>query len=224
MTRWEWVIKALSESAKEELPRVYKLWLFENVVRKNIRVCVEECVCNELEWTNKYTHKGIFFVQDEKIALGKEFVDSSKPALVLVPYFYDVKNPCYLVYWYNPNIKVCKNTSKAEKVTYKVRRFNLPTFEEWKQKNKGVEIVLGAYRVEIRTIAWGDGYTKYGFAMALSNCNAHNIYTDRLFSSEFKYEYQAGEDGLMQWYDSTVATFYDFWNQYINAMYLEPDV
>lgn len=223
MTRREWVVKVLSESAKEALPRVYKVWLFENVIRKNIRVNVEDCVCNELAWTDE--HKGVFFVQEEKIALGKEFIDTSKPALVLVPLIcYDVKNPCYFVCWYNPNIQVCKNTSKLEKVAYKVRRFNLPTYEEWKERNHKAEVNLGAYRVEIRTFCWGNGYTEYDFAMALSNCNVLNVFTEKLFSSSFKHVYEDGEDGLKNWYDSTVATFYDFWEQYINAMYLEPDV
>jgi len=224
MTRWEWVVKVLSENAKEKLPGVYKKWLFDNVVKRNIRVCVEECVCNELEWTNKFTHKGIFFIQDEKTYLGKEFVDSSKPALVLVPYFYDVKNPCYLVYWYNPNIEVSKNNSREEKVAYKVRRFNLPTFEEWKKKNYEVEMVLGAYKVEIGKFSWSNSGARYAFAMSLSNCNPHNIYTNKLFSGLFDYEYKDDINNLKNWYDSTVATFYDFWEQYINTMYLEPDV
>lgn len=224
MTRWEWVVKVLSESAKEEIPRVYKLWLFENVVRKNIRVCVEECVCNELEWTNKFTHKGIFFVQDENVHLGKDFVDTSKSALVLVPYFYDVKNPCYLVYWYNPNIEVSKNTSKAQKVAYKVRHFNLPTFEEWRQKNNEVEIVLGAYCVRIAKFSWNHSSVEYIFAMSLANRNPLNVYTDKLFNGKFEYKYEDDISELKRWYDSTVATFYDFWEQYINSLYLEPDV
>ncbi len=224
MTRWEWVVKVLSESAKEELPRVYKQWLFDNVVKRNIRVCVEKCVCNELEWTNKYTHKGIFFVQDEKTHLGKEFIDSSKPALVLVPYFYDVKNPCYLVYWYNPNIEVCENTSKAEKIAYKVRRFNLPTFDEWQRRGRNVEIDLGAYRVGISRGGWRDGYTDYVFCMSLSNSSPFSVFTNRLFSCHFEHRTGDEDNILKQWYDGTVDAFHDFWEQYINAMYLEPDV
>ncbi len=224
MTRWEWVIKVLSESAKEELPGVYKKWLFENVVSRNIRINVEDCVCNELEWTDKYRLKGLLFIQDGEIHLSRMCIYASKPALVLVTFCYDGVKPCEFVYWYNPNLKVCENTSKAEKVAYKIRHFNLPTFEEWNKKNNDIELILGAYRVEIRPYCWGNGYTEYAFAMALSNCNALNVYTDRLFSSWFKHEYEAGEKGLEQWYDSTVATFYDFWERYINVMYLEPDV
>lgn len=224
MTRWEWIVKVLSESANEKLPGVYKKWLFDNVVKKNIRVCVEECVCNELEWTNKFTLKGLFFVQDEKVVFGKEFIDCSKSALVLIPYFYDVKSPCYLVYWYNPNVDMSKTTTKSEKVTYKVRHFNFPTFEEWQKKNYEVEMVLGAYKVEIGKFSWSNSGVRYAFAMSLSNCNPHNIYTDKLFSGSFEYEYDDDINKLKNWYDSTVATFCDFWEQYINAMYLEPDV
>ena len=224
MTRWEWVVKVLSESAKVELPGIYKRWLFDNVVSRNIRVNVDDCVCNELEWTDKYRLKGVRFIQDGEFHCSRKCIYVSKPALVLVTQCYDGLNQCELVYWYNPDIEVSKNTSKAEKVAYKVRRFNLPTFEEWKQKNNSVEITLGAYRVEIRAFCWGNGYTEYAFAMALSNCNALNVYTDKLFSSRFKYEYETGEMGLKNWYDSTVATFYDFWEQHIKAMYFEPDV
>lgn len=223
MTRWEWVVKVLSENANEKLPGIYKRWLFGNVVSRNIRVNVEDCVCNQLDWTDKYILEGIRFIQDGEIHCSKKCIYSTKPALVLVPYFHDKENPYYLVYWYNPNIEVCKRDSKPEKVAYKIRRFNLPTFDEWQKRNNEVKVNFGAYRVEIRPICWGSGYTEYGFAMALSNCNALNVYTDKLFSSSFKYEYESGGNELKQWYDSTVATFYDFWYQYINTIYLEPN-
>lgn len=222
MTRLEWIIKVLSESANEKLPGVYKKWLFDNVVSKNIRVNVENCVCNELEWTDKY--KGVFFVQEEKTVLSREFVDTAKPALVLVPLIYDVKNPCYFIYWYNPRICVSKKVVKAKKIVYKVRHFNFPTFEEWQKKNYEVEMVVGAYKVEVGKFSWSNSGVRYAFAMSLSNCNPNNIYTDKLFSGLFDYEYKDDINKLKNWYDSTVATFYDFWEQYINALYLEPDV
>ena len=222
MTRLEWIIKVLSESANEKLPGEYKKWLFDNVVRKNLRVNVEDCVCNELEWTDE--HKGVFFVQEGKTSLVREFVDTSKSALVLVPLVYDVQNCCYFVSWYNPSIKRCENTLKSEKIAHKVRHFKFPTFEEWQKKNYEVEMVLGAYKVEIGKFSWGDSSVRYAFAMSLSNCNPHNIYTNKLFSGLFDYEYKDDINKLKNWYDSTVATFYDFWERYINAMYLEPDV
>ena len=222
MTRLEWIIKVLSESANEKLPVEYKKWLFDNIVSRNIRVNVEDCVCNELEWTHKY--KGTFFVQEEKTILGMEFVDTAKSALILVPLVYDLNTPCYFAYWYNPSIKMYKNTAKAEKVAHKVRHFNLPTFEEWQKKDYEVEVLLGAYKVEIGKFSWSSSGVRYAFAMSLSNCNPHNIYTDKLFSGLFDYEYKDDISKLKSWYDSTVATFYDFWEQYINAIYLEPDV
>lgn len=224
MTRWEWIVKVLSENAKEELPDVYRGWLFRNAIQKNIRVNVKDCVCNKLEWTDKYMIKGLRFIQDGEIHCARKRIYISKPALVLVPNFDDEKNPCYFVYWYNPNIEISENVSTYEKVAYKVRRFNLPTFEEWQKKKNEVKVNLGAYRVEIRPFCWGDGYTAYGFAMALSNCNALNVYTDKLFSSSFKHGYEADENELKQWYDSTVATFHDFWEQYITGEYLLPEV
>ena len=219
MTRWEWVVKVLSESAKEKLPEVYKKWLYDNVLKKNVRVNVESCICNKLEWTDN--HKGVFFVQDDKTYLERKYIDSAKSALVLVKCFYDVKNYYYSVYWYNPDIEICENTSKRREGTCKVRRFNLPTYEEWLEKDNKVEVLLGAYRVEIRTFWLDGGCMETIFHMTPYNGVEVNVYTDKLFSSYFNYMLGIT---LKEWYDSTVATFYDFWEQYINAMYLEPDV
>jgi len=219
MTHLEWVIKVLSENAKEELPKVYKLWLFDNLTQKNIRINVKECVCNELEWTDQYVMQGLFFVQEERMTFSRDFIDNSKTALVLIPMFYEVNVPYYLVYWYDPNIEISKSKSKAEMLGHKIRRLNLPTFEEWKSKNNEVTVELGAYRVEIRPFCWGAGCTKYGFAMSLANCNALNVYTERMFSSIF--EHNGDVSKLKQWYDSTVSTFHDFWDEYISKLYLE---
>lgn len=222
MTRLEWVIKVLSENAKEELPREYKLWLFDNLLPKNIRVNVKECVCNELEWTNQYVMEGLFFVQEDKVFFTEALIDIYKPALILIPKFYEEHVSYHLVYWYNPNIEISKNKADDEKQSYKIKRLSLPTFEEWNQKNNEVTIELGAYRVEICPFSWGKDYTEYGFAMSLSNCNALNIYTEKLFSGIF--EYNGDKDKLKQWYDSTVATFHDFWDEYINDLYFESNV
>ena len=219
MTRIDWLIKVLSESAKEELAKVYRLWLFENHIDKNIRVSVNDCLCNELEWTDQYKKEGLIFVQEERTALNRDFIDSSKPALVLIPKFYDANVSYYLVYWYNPNIEISKNNSNDEKLRCKIKHLDLPTFEEWKLNNNEATIQHGAYRVEIRAFCWGKGYAQYGFAMSLSNCNALNVFTNKLFSSFF--EHYGDAIKLKQWYDSTVVTFNDFWEEYINELYIE---
>ena len=219
MTRWEWVVKVLSENAKEEMPEVYKKWLADNVLSRNIRVNVEDCVCNKLEWTDN--HKDVFFVQDGKTYFEKKLIDSTKTALVLVQYFYDVKDSYYLVYWYKPAFEVYENTSKKEKISYKVRRFSLPTYKEWQEKDKNVEIILGAYRVEIRMFCLDGGYMETVFHMQPYNGIELNVYAEKIFSSYFNI---ALGISLKQWYESTVETFYDFWEQYINAMYLESDI
>ena len=112
MTQLEWVIKVLSENAKEELPKVYKLWLFDNLTPKNIRVDVKDCVCNNLEWTDQ--EKTPFFVQEGEEFLSKCFIDDSRTALVLVPKLYEESNTYYLVYLYNPNIEISKSNSNDE--------------------------------------------------------------------------------------------------------------
>ncbi|MBQ8043537.1 MAG: hypothetical protein IJ272_05235 [Clostridia bacterium] len=219
MTRAEWVIKVLSESAEQELPRAYRVWLHENVTSKNIRVCIEDCVCRELDWTNKYGHKGVLYLQDDKLTLEKKDIDMSKQALVLMPYFFETSNPYYLVVWYNPAINKCENASKSNAGALNVKRFKIPTFEEWQQKNNDVQVILGAYRVEIRATAWRNDSTLYGFAMALANSNPHNIYTERLFCDRFRYEGDVQK--LKEWYESTVEAFHDFWKNHIKSTYLQ---
>ena len=219
MTRWEWVVKVLSDNAKEEMPEVYKKWLYDNVLRKNVRVNVESCICNELEWTDNY--KGVFFVQDDKTYFEKELIDSTKPALVLVQYFYDVKDSYYLVYWYNPDVEVCENTLNKEKVACNVKQFKLPTFEEWQENGKKIEVFLGAYRVEIRMFCLDGGYTECVFSMIPYDGVGVNVYAEKIFSSYFNL---ALGISLKQWYDSTVETFYDFWEQYVNTSYIESNV
>ena len=222
MTQLEWIIKVLSENAKQKLPKVYKLWLFDNLTQKNIRVNVNDCVCNELDWTNEYIMDGLLFVQDDKEVRSLSLIDIYKPALVLVPKVYEKIFSYHLVYWYNPNIEVSKVKSKDKSLELKIKRLNIPTFDKWNQKNNEVTVTLGAYRVEIRPVCWGNGYTKYGFAMSLSNRNALNVYTDRMFSSV--YDHGGDVNKLKQWYDSITATFHDFWDEYISELYFEPNV
>lgn len=219
MTRWEWVVKVLSESAGEKLPREYKLWLHDNVTLKNIKVCIEDCVCGELDWINKFKHKGIVFVQLGNSTCKKEEVDTSKQALILVPYFYNISNPYYLVFWYIPGNNVVKKESPKEQ-NIKIKRFALPTFEEWQKRNYEIRLNLGVYRLEIRCVAWGPEYRRYKFALALCNENACNIYTERLFADNFVYAHD-GIDKLKKWYNETAEAFHDFWENHIKSTYFQ---
>lgn len=219
MTRWEWIVKVLSESAEQELPRVYRVWLHENVTTKNIRVRIGNCVCNELDWIRQYKERQVQYLQDDKWTFEKKDIDTSKQALVLVPYFNVQEGSYWLVHWYNPDIHKCKNISADKIGSAKVKYFNFPTFEEWQQKNNDVRVTLGAYRVEIRPIAWGNDSTLYGFAMALANSNPHNIYTEQLFCDSFRYEGDVQK--LKEWYESTVEAFHDFWGNHIKSTYFQ---
>lgn len=221
MTRAEWVIKVLTESAQQELPRVYRLWLYENVLPKNIRVCIEQCLCNELEWTDKYNHEGLIYIQDDKQTFEKDDIDISKQALLLLPYFFETSNPYYLVFWYNPETTKCENIPERKTGAMKLKKFNFPIFEEWQQKDNRVSVVLGAYRVEIRPICWGDDGTLYGFAVSLADRNPHNIYTEQLFCDRFRYK--GNVKSLKQWYEDTIEAFQDFWENHIKSTYFEDD-
>lgn len=101
----------------------------------------------------------------------------------------------------------------------KIKRFNIPTFEEWRKYNREIRKELGAYCVEIRAVAWHAEYTMYQFAVALSNSNACNIYTKRFFSKIFRDS--GDENKLKEWYEDTVQTFHNFWEEHIKNTYLE---
>lgn len=101
----------------------------------------------------------------------------------------------------------------------KIKRFNLPTFEEWGRYNRDIRKELGAYRLEIRKVAWNTEYTTYQLAVALSNTNACNIYTERLFNERFQ-DY-GDEKKLKQWYENAVQAFHNFWEEHIKATYFE---
>lgn len=100
-----------------------------------------------------------------------------------------------------------------------IKKFEFPTFEEWQKRNNSVEKTLGAYRVEIRAFSWGENTTTYQFAMALANCNALNVYTERLFSRNFRYD--GDDEKLRQWYNGTVEQFHIFWENHIKSTYFE---
>ena len=101
----------------------------------------------------------------------------------------------------------------------KIKQFNLPNFEEWCRCNREIRKNLGAYRVEIRRVAWNNEYTAYEFAVALSNTNACNVFTDRLFNDRFN-DY-GDDEKLKQWYEKAVRGFHDFWEEHIKTTYLE---
>ena len=101
----------------------------------------------------------------------------------------------------------------------KLKRFNIPKFEEWERQNNVAELTLGAYRVEIRAFSWKNDSTLYKFAMSLSNCNALNIYTEKLFCKSF--ECYGDRENLKKWYNDTVENFHAFWENHIINTYFE---
>jgi len=100
----------------------------------------------------------------------------------------------------------------------KIKRFSLPTFEEWEACNKDIRKNLGAYRVEIRAVSWGEYGTRYQFALALSNCNACNIFTDKEFSKTIMTK---DKNELKQWYNNTLIEFNSFWEELILTTYFD---
>ena len=99
----------------------------------------------------------------------------------------------------------------------KVKRFELPTFEEWEQANRCVKLELGAYRVEIRGCIASAGRTLY--QLLLTHVNTCGSCTKRLYGKAFVYN--DNDDKLKQWYNHTVSEFHEFWKNYMKATYLE---
>ena len=58
------------------------------------------------------------------------------------------------------------------------------------------------------------------FAVALSNTNPSNIYTNKLFCKSFEYIEGNNEEEFKIWYNDTIDEFNRFWITYIKSVYL----
>lgn len=106
----------------------------------------------------------------------------------------------------------------------KVKRFDLPNFEEWEQSERDIRRDLGAYRVEIRAVVWGPQTIVYKFAVALSNRNPCNVYVEKLFCRHFNFdEVKNNVEQLKEWYHAAVEEFHTFWEHLIMSTYIETD-
>ena len=68
-----------------------------------------------------------------------------------------------------------------------VKMFKFPTFEEWTSNGRKFEDGIGAYKCQLKSFCWSRISTTYMFAVALSNTNPSNIYTNKLFCKSFEY-------------------------------------
>ena len=104
----------------------------------------------------------------------------------------------------------------------KIKPFVFPDFEEWVKKDS-TEIVLGAYKCEVGVFAWTAGSCNktYKFALALSNRNPHNIYTEKLFNKNF--EYVGDDEKLKEWYNNTIKEFNVFWGNLVKSTYFDDE-
>ena len=100
-----------------------------------------------------------------------------------------------------------------------VKKFTIPTFEDWAKNNYKFETSIGAFKIEITTFSYTKSSTEYIFACALSNTNPTNLFTEKLFSHIFEYDNKNVND-LKSWYDDTVDNFHKFWENYIKSVYL----
>lgn len=105
----DWVIRVLKDSAPKDvmLSDEFEQWLWDNVDRKTIRVCVEDCVCHDLDFLSKYKDEEKFCYQDGKEIKEVWKVDKSKQALIFLGDTPDEEDPYNVIFWYIP-----KNTSK----------------------------------------------------------------------------------------------------------------
>ena len=113
--------------------------------------------------------------------------------------------------------KVLKRKSEVNIV---VKMFKFPTFEEWTSNGRKFEDGIGAYKCQLKSFCWSRISTTYMFAVALSNTNPSNIYTNKLFCKSFEYIEGNNEEEFKIWYNDTIDEFNRFWITYIKSVYL----
>ena len=98
-----WVIRALKDSAPNvEFHWDFEQWLWDNVERKEIRACVEDCVCNDLDFLSKYDEEEKFYYQEGKEIKELSDLDKTKQALVFLGDKPDDPEPYNVIFWYIP--------------------------------------------------------------------------------------------------------------------------
>ena len=101
-----------------------------------------------------------------------------------------------------------------------IKMFKCPSFEEGFANGCKYESGIGAYIIDLSPYVYSENTTTYMFAVALSNTNPHNIYTNRLFTRTFIC-HDKDQVALINWYYESIKKFNDFWCEYIRSVYLE---
>ena len=106
----------------------------------------------------------------------------------------------------------------------KVKKFEFPTYEEWKENEFSYMMgKMGDYYVDIRAVSWSTSKehpeTVYSIA-ASTRENPLNIYSPTIYRETFHY-FHDDEKNLKDWYEKEVIKFHEFWEKFILKSYFK---
>lgn len=105
----------------------------------------------------------------------------------------------------------------------KVKKFNFPSFEGWKEKGFEYKGQIGDYHVDIRSVCWSTSKenpeTTYSIA-ASTRDNPLNVYSPTIYRETFHYMHD-DEKNLKNWYEEQTKKFNEFWEKFIRETYFE---
>ena len=104
-----------------------------------------------------------------------------------------------------------------------VKKFNFPSFEDWKEKGFEYRGKLGDYYLDIRPVSWSVNTDKpktvYSIAVSTRE-NPLNVYSPTIYRETFHYLHDE-EKNLQNWYEKQVEDFNAFWKNFILKTYTE---
>lgn len=101
----------------------------------------------------------------------------------------------------------------------KIKKFEFPSFSDWEKDNNNVFVKLGDYFCNIDMHSFDIEKTIYVFVVSTSNVPT-DVNSKVIFKSTYCYR-KKNKIELVNWYNSSIEAFNDFWVDYIMATYFE---
>lgn len=102
----------------------------------------------------------------------------------------------------------------------KVKTFNFPSFEEWRNNEYKYSTSIGVFKCVIKPVCLGNGETTYAIAVAADPLPT-NIYVDKIIYHAFEVKREQ-TDILKVWYENIIKRVNQEWSDYIKT-YIEED-
>ena len=99
-----------------------------------------------------------------------------------------------------------------------IKQWNFPTFEEWEARNYKWYGSIGNYNCVIEPFMFGTADTTFICAVSVDE-NPANIYSKQDIRRSKSIE-DRDSDGLKFWYNSTIKSVGDEWQEYISKTYI----